>query len=124
MRAHPFDSFLCPPPAVLLLGCSWWTKADAGPGSMDSTLSHSGLAPPSVSISMSTDTTSPDLPVHWITLLGQSFTSPGSNPIMAPDNPVIAGHAIGKHLYISETDEKRNKSVEVLVRISAPSPLN
>jgi hypothetical protein len=58
--------------------------------------------------------------VDWITLSGQSFTFPGSDPVMAPDNPVIAGRAIGKHLFISSLDEKRTKSVEALVRVAAP----
>jgi LAG1, DNA binding len=110
-------SFLCPPPAALLLGCSWWTRT--GAGSTDS----SGLAPPSVSISINTETPGPDLPVDWITLSGQSFSFPGSNPVMAPDDPVIAGRVTGKHLYISTFDEKRTKSVEAVVRVVAPGSI-
>jgi hypothetical protein len=103
LRTHSLSSFLCPPPAALLLGASWWTRPS---------LAEHATAP-SVSVSIGKEASAAKLPVDWITWSGNA-RPPCSDTL----DPVIAGRIVGKQLVISSVNEQ-TKAAEALVLVSA-----
>ncbi|KAG0142233.1 hypothetical protein CROQUDRAFT_673653 [Cronartium quercuum f. sp. fusiforme G11] len=106
--------FLCPPPSALLLGCSWWSAAEADPRRPIGN-HRIALVPPTTIISMSGEHSMPtEAYSEWMSISGHVVGDQA-----ALDDVVIAGRCVGKQLHISEVDEK-TKRVEALVKVIAP----
>ncbi|KAH9815011.1 hypothetical protein DFH28DRAFT_1221533 [Melampsora americana] len=106
--------FLCPPPSALLLGCSWWSAAEADPRRPIGN-HRIALVPPTTIISMSGEQSMPsEAYSEWMSMSGHVVGDQASL-----DDVVIAGRCVGKQLHISEVDEK-TKRVEALVKVIGP----
>lgn len=107
-------SFLCPPPSALLLGCSWWSAAEADPRRPIGN-HRIALVPPTTIISMSGEHSVPsEAYSEWMSISGHVVGDQAGL-----DDVVVAGRCVGKQLHISEVDEK-TKRVEALVKVIAP----
>lgn len=77
-------SFLCPPPAALLLGCSWWS---AGLTDQDGV----ALDGPYMNIKIDAHHEPEDMFREWMTMNGR-----GADARASVDDPPIAGRATSK----------------------------
>ncbi|KAH7108529.1 hypothetical protein BKA62DRAFT_24948 [Auriculariales sp. MPI-PUGE-AT-0066] len=111
--------FLCPPPMAVFIGNSWWSQPANGSLSQSNGKEGSGpkLLPPQVVVSISGEPNPTDLALEWSAVNGHPFDP--SVDVPNPELTTFVGRAVGKHLYISEADEKRKK-VEALVHVAAP----
>lgn len=71
------------------------------------------LCPPRIVISIPGEPAPQESSVEWTSPMGEAFDV--SNP---PTGTTYLGHCVGKHLFVSNVDER--KTVEVLVKIIAP----
>ncbi|GAA94950.1 uncharacterized protein L969DRAFT_53140 [Mixia osmundae IAM 14324] len=99
--------FLCPSPAVILLGSSWFAK--------DETVANGqpDLIAPRVLISISGKNPTQEVAPEWLAVSGR--TSPENTA--STSDMIVAGRGVGRQLFISDVDDKR---VEAIVRVVAP----
>ncbi|KAI9276446.1 beta-trefoil DNA-binding domain-containing protein [Sporodiniella umbellata] len=110
--------FLCPPPATVLKGTSWWTAdkiADkSSPNGFQS--QPTALQSPKLTIQISGETIQQSGTIEWQTL-------PNTDKKLANDHQKNFGRCISKQLFINDADEKR-KRVEVLASIQLANGLS
>lgn len=118
--SSPLLRFLCPPPMITIIGASWWSALPdvsspllADPNSASPLEVPTILTPPQIQVSISGEPSTLDGFLDWTSSTGKSIDVGNPSSEMA-----LSADYLGKQLYITDVDEKKN--VQALVNVIVP----